>query len=81
MTVTGEFLHAAPWSEWAQGSANVFHGCTNVSLATGVWLYTHTLIGDPVITTGTGRPTETWNGLGGIWNYSWAQWKARSAQH
>ena len=81
MTVTGEFLHGAPWSEWAQGSANVSHGCTNVSLANGAWLYTHTLIGDPVVTTGTGRPTETWNGLGGIWNYSWAQWKARSAQH
>jgi lipoprotein-anchoring transpeptidase ErfK/SrfK len=80
MTATGEFLHGAPWSEWAQGSANVSHGCTNASLANGAWLYAHTLIGDPVITTGTGRATETWNGLGGIWNYSWAEWQTRSAR-
>ena len=36
-------------------------------------------MGDPVVTTGTGRPTETWNGLGGLWNYSWDEWQQRSA--
>ena len=79
MTTSGEFLHAAPWSEWAQGSQNVSHGCTNVSWDDGIWLYENTLVGDPVVTTGTGRPTETWNGLGGLWNYSWGEWQQRSA--
>ncbi len=79
MTTSGEFLHAAPWSEWAQGSQNVSHGCTNVSWDDGIWLYENTLVGDPVVTNGTGRPTETWNGLGGLWNFSWDEWQQRSA--
>ena len=24
-----------------------------------------------MVTTGTGRATEPWNGLGGVWNVSW----------
>jgi lipoprotein-anchoring transpeptidase ErfK/SrfK len=80
LTATGEFIHGAPWSEYAQGSTNVSHGCTNVSLADAIWLYDNSLIGDPVVTTGTGRPTEEWNGLGGIWNYSWDEWVTRSAR-
>lgn len=79
LTATGEFVHGAPWSEWAQGSQNVSHGCTNVSLANAIWLFDNVLIGDPVVTVGTGRPTEEWNGLGGIWNYDWSQWQDRSA--
>ena len=79
LTATGEFVHGAPWSEWAQGSQNVSHGCTNVSLDNAIWLFENTLIGDPVITVGTGRPTEEWNGLGGIWNFDWSEWQARSA--
>jgi lipoprotein-anchoring transpeptidase ErfK/SrfK len=79
LTATGEFVHGAPWSEWAQGSQNVSHGCTNVSLANAIWLFDNTLIGDPVVTTGTGRSTEEWNGLGGIWNFDWSEWQARSA--
>lgn len=79
LTSTGEFIHAAPWSTHAQGNANVSHGCTNVSMDNAAWLYSNTLVGDPVVTTGTGRSTEEWNGLGGIWNFSWNDWLARSA--
>ena len=61
------------------GSQNVSHGCTNVSLDNAIWLFENTLIGDPVVTVGTGRPTEEWNGLGGIWNFDWSEWQARSA--
>lgn len=79
ITDSGEFLHAAPWSVGAQGRRNVSHGCTNLSPGAASWLYSKTLLGDPVITTGTGRQAETWNGMGGIWNYTWAQWQQQSA--
>ena len=77
LTSTGEFIHGAPWSEHAQGSENVSHGCTNVSLEDAIWLYDNTLIGDPVVTSGTGRDMEEWNGLGGLWNYTWDEWQQR----
>jgi len=77
LTSTGEFIHGAPWSEDAQGIENVSHGCTNVSLEDAIWLYDNTLIGDPVVTNGTGRDMEEWNGLGGLWNYTWDEWQQR----
>jgi hypothetical protein len=42
-------------------------------------LFNTTLIGDPVITTGTGRQMEPGNGWGGDWDYSWSQWLKGSA--
>ena len=79
ITDSGEFLHAAPWSVGAQGRRNVSHGCTNLSPSAAAWLYGRTILGDPVITKGTGRQAETWNGMGGIWNFTWAQWQKQSA--
>jgi hypothetical protein len=36
--------------------------------------------GDPTVTRGTGRPMEVTNGTpGAYWNYTWKQWKAKSA--
>lgn len=79
LTWSGEFIHGAPWSEWAQGKQDVSHGCTNVSLANAEWLFHNSLVGDPVETTGTSREMEPGNGWGGGWNVSWADWKAGSA--
>ncbi len=80
LTWSGEYIHGAPWSEWAQGSQDVSHGCTNISLANAEWLYGNSLIGDVVETTGTGRPMETdGNGTGGVWNIPWQDWRAGSA--
>lgn len=79
LTWSGEFIHAAPWSVAAQGHSNVSHGCVNVSQGNATWLFGQTLIGDPVITTGTGRQMEPGNGVGGDWNISWARWVAGSA--
>lgn len=79
LTDSGEFLHGAPWSVGAQGRRNVSHGCVNLSPSAAKWLYDTTLIGDPVVTTGTTRQAETWNGLGGIWNYPWKEWRKLSA--
>jgi lipoprotein-anchoring transpeptidase ErfK/SrfK len=80
MTWSGEYIHGAPWSEWAQGSTDVSHGCVNISLANAQWLYGTSLVGDVVETTGTGRAME-WdgNGTGGVWNMPWNSWQAGSA--
>jgi lipoprotein-anchoring transpeptidase ErfK/SrfK len=75
LTWSGEYIHGAPWSVYAQGSYDVSHGCVNVSLDNASWLYSTSLVGDVVDTTGTGRPME-WdgNGTGGVWNVPWGTW-------
>ena len=54
----------------------------NVALPAGTgdagWLYTHTLVGDPVITTGTSRQMELGNGYGD-WNVAYSKYKQGSA--
>lgn len=78
LTWSGEFLHAAPWSVYAQGSQNVSHGCTGMSMANAQWLYNRSEIGDVVVYTGSPRPMDRGNGIT-VWNMSWARWKAGSA--
>jgi len=78
ITYSGEFIHAAPWSVASQGHANVSHGCTGLSTANAGWLYNNTLIGDPVIYTGTNRPMTLTNGYGD-WNESFAEYAKGSA--
>jgi lipoprotein-anchoring transpeptidase ErfK/SrfK len=79
LTWSGEYLHSAPWSVYAQGNSNVSHGCVNIGPSNAIWLFNQTLVGDPVITTGTGRQMEPGNGTGGDWDISWANWLAGSA--
>jgi lipoprotein-anchoring transpeptidase ErfK/SrfK len=80
ITDSGEFLHAAPWSVYAQGSENVSHGCVGMSTENAEWLYAMTNIGDVAQVTGTDRPLEQGNGWTDF-NMSWAQWLAGSALH
>jgi lipoprotein-anchoring transpeptidase ErfK/SrfK len=79
LTDTGEFIHAAPWAAARIGRVNGSHGCTNLTVADARWVFKNYLIGDPVITTGTDRPMETWNGGGGPWNLPWSSWTRDSA--
>ena len=78
ITSSGEFLHGAPWNPYI-GVANRSHGCTNLTLGAARWVFGRVMEGDPIVTKGTGRGMESWNGLGGVWNVPWTQWVAGSA--
>ncbi|MEU7797861.1 Ig-like domain-containing protein [Micromonospora arborensis] len=78
LTWGGEFIHAAPWSEGQQGSVNVSHGCVNVSMANGDWLFKNTQIGDPITVKGTERKLQNGNGWTD-WNMSWDEYVKGSA--
>jgi lipoprotein-anchoring transpeptidase ErfK/SrfK len=78
ITNSGEFLHSAPWNSAHFGRRNASHGCTGMSNGNAAWLYSNTLIGDPVITTGTNRRMEDGNGYSD-WNLSYKQYKKGSA--
>ncbi|TDB74368.1 Ig-like domain-containing protein [Micromonospora sp. KC721] len=78
LTWGGEFIHAAPWSEGVQGRENVSHGCVNVSMADGAWLFANTRIGDPITVKGTERKLQNGNGWTD-WNMSWDEYVKGSA--
>jgi lipoprotein-anchoring transpeptidase ErfK/SrfK len=78
LTWGGEFIHAAPWSEGVQGRTNVSHGCVNVSMAMGAWLFSQTRIGDPITVKGTERKLQNGNGWTD-WNMSWEEYVKGSA--
>ena len=78
ITNSGEFLHSAPWNTAHFGRRNASHGCTGMSNGSAAWLYSNTLIGDPVVTTGSNRRVEDGNGYSD-WNLSYAQYKKGSA--
>jgi lipoprotein-anchoring transpeptidase ErfK/SrfK len=75
---SGEFVHAAPWSTGAQGSANVSHGCVNLSTANAAWFFGLTRRGDVVEVRGSPRRPGRSFGVAD-WNMSWSRWLAGSA--
>jgi lipoprotein-anchoring transpeptidase ErfK/SrfK len=77
ITWSGQFIHAAPWSEGKQGRVNVSHGCVNVSMKMGAWLFDRTLMGDPITVTGTEEKLKNGNGWTD-WNMSYAEYKKGS---
>lgn len=78
LTNSGEFVHAAPWSEASQGLANVSHGCVGMSTENAEWWWSLNNIGDVVIVQNTPRiQGNDGNGLT-VWNDTWEQWLARS---
>jgi lipoprotein-anchoring transpeptidase ErfK/SrfK len=49
VTWGGVYVHSAPWSVGSQGSANVSHGCINLSPDNAAWYFDTVGVGDPVI--------------------------------
>jgi lipoprotein-anchoring transpeptidase ErfK/SrfK len=78
ITWSGQFIHAAPWSEGVQGSRNVSHGCVNISMKMGEWLFQRTMLGDPITVKGTEEKLKNGNGWTD-WNMSWDQYVKGSA--
>ncbi|MFC4030287.1 Ig-like domain-containing protein [Streptomyces polygonati] len=80
VTWSGEYLHAAPWSEGSQGSANVSHGCTGMSTENAHWFYDHVRQGDIVdVINGKGAKMTPFDNGFGDWNLDWDQWQQGSA--
>ncbi|MDN5909422.1 MAG: Ig-like domain-containing protein [Brevibacterium sp.] len=75
----GEFIHAAPWSTGVQGSANVSHGCINLSTARAKQYYDSAIFGDPVEVTGSKVSLSTSASDISDWVYDWDEWKKLSA--
>ncbi|MFJ9851834.1 Ig-like domain-containing protein [Streptomyces sp. NPDC101150] len=80
VTLSGEYVHAAPWSVGSQGAANVSHGCTGMSTANAQWFFNHVRVGDIVEVVNSGGDTMTPfdNGFGD-WNMPWKEWRDGSA--
>ncbi len=78
---SGEFVHAAPWSVWAQGSENVSHGCVNVSTEDAIWFYENFGYGDIVdIQNTVGPPLQVWDGYGD-WTVPWETYSLGGARN
>ncbi|WP_138760261.1 L,D-transpeptidase [Modestobacter altitudinis] len=76
----GEFVHGAPWSVASQGSANVSHGCINLTDERAHWFYDFSIPGDVVEVVGSnGATLGPADGDIYDWAISWEDWKAGSA--
>jgi lipoprotein-anchoring transpeptidase ErfK/SrfK len=71
---SGEYVHAAPWSVYAQGVTNVSHGCINLGPSNSLDFYNMSETGDVVEVTGSSRPAVT--GDHGVmdWTTAWSEW-------
>jgi lipoprotein-anchoring transpeptidase ErfK/SrfK len=79
MSNNGEFIHANPATTGVQGSANVSHGCVNLSLQDAKAYYDMAVYGDPVEVTGSGVELSAKDGDIWDWTLSWPEWQRLSS--
>ncbi|MBT0568275.1 Ig-like domain-containing protein [Williamsia sp. CHRR-6] len=79
MSWSGIYLHAAPWSLYAQGNSNVSNGCLNLSPENAEWFMNTSLRGDIVIVKNTVGDILPGNDGLGDWNIPWDVWKRGNA--
>lgn len=80
MTNSGEFIHDAPWNTGNIGSANTSHGCVGLLVRDMRWLYNRSIVGDPVIVTGSDRPYKDLINRYADWNIDWEKWSEGNAE-
>ncbi|GAA4686924.1 L,D-transpeptidase LdtMt5 [Pseudonocardia yuanmonensis] len=74
----GEFIHANPASQSAQGRRNISHGCINLSMVNAKAYFDTAIYGDPVEVTGSSVPLSAQDGDIYDWAVPWDEWKAMS---
>jgi lipoprotein-anchoring transpeptidase ErfK/SrfK len=75
----GEFIHANPATTAVQGTANVSHGCVNLSTADAKAYFDAAFYGDPVEVTGSAVPLSSSDGDIWVWTLDWPAWQKLSA--
>ena len=75
----GEFIHANPETTGVQGSANVTHGCVNLSTANAKEYFDTAMFGDPVEVTGSRIAMSPADGDIYDWTVPWDKWVSMSA--
>jgi lipoprotein-anchoring transpeptidase ErfK/SrfK len=75
---SGEYTHAMASTVGVQGSANVSHGCLNLSPSNAKWYYDIAQRGDILDLTGSDREVE-WDNGWSFWQMSYDEWKKGSA--
>jgi lipoprotein-anchoring transpeptidase ErfK/SrfK len=71
---SGEFVHGAPWSVYAQGNSNVSHGCINMTDANAKWFQDMSEPGDVVIVKNSTGKTMAVGDRYGDWNIPWGKY-------
>jgi hypothetical protein len=79
-TWSGNYMHDASWSVGVQGSANVSHGCVNLSPEHAQTYYELAVPGDPVTVTGSPKAGK-WDDGWTVWFLSWSELLRGSALH
>ena len=73
VSTTGFYIHAAPWSVYAQGNTNVSHGCINLSTSHAITFFNWSQTGDIVVIKNTGN-VATYASGEGDWQIDFAQY-------
>ncbi len=79
LTNSGEFIHDAPWNKSSIGEANASHGCVGMLTKDARWIWEHSLLGDPVVVTGSSKSYKDLTNRYADWNISWTKWSKGNA--
>jgi lipoprotein-anchoring transpeptidase ErfK/SrfK len=75
ITDSGEFIHDAPWSTGnIKAGINASHGCVGMLTSNMAVLFAESMVGDPVIVTGSSRPFGSLTNRIADWNIPWSKW-------
>ncbi|HEX3829556.1 MAG TPA: Ig-like domain-containing protein [Sporichthyaceae bacterium] len=75
ITDSGEFIHDAPWNVGnITSGVNASHGCVGMLTSNMAVLFDESMVGDPVIITGSPRSFGALTNRIADWNVPWAKW-------